>query len=128
MHGAGATPLVAATHRRLELQQSQDILHRDPLAEQAEVYAWHGVTSSPVNRGEEPVRAARDAPWLSADSTVRLARRGRTFRGTSAVSAPAWALPGRQASRVVHIRHRIVAVRRIKATRAILAPRRRLIR
>jgi hypothetical protein len=38
------------------------------------------------------------------------------------------ALPGRQASRVVNIRHMIVTVRRIKATRAILAPRRRLIR
>jgi hypothetical protein len=129
VHGAGATPLVPAAKRRLELQQLQDVLHLDPLAKQPEVYAWHAGTSSPVNREEEPVLAAPDAASLNdnADSTVRLARRGRTCRGSSAAeSAPA--LPGRQASRIVSIRHMIVAVRRVNATRAMFAPRRRLIR
>jgi hypothetical protein len=37
------------------------------------------------------------------------------------------AFPGRQDSPVVSIRHMIVAVRRITATRAIFEPRRRLI-
>jgi hypothetical protein len=37
-------------------------------------------------------------------------------------------LPGRQGSPVLNIRHMIVAVRRITATRAIFEPRRRLIR
>src|SRR5690348_2865520 len=55
MYRARATPLAAPLHRGLEPRQPQHAAHRDPFAKHPEVYAGHGVTSSPANREEEPV-------------------------------------------------------------------------
>jgi hypothetical protein len=131
MHRAGATPLFPTPHDRLELQELQDVPHRDPLAQQAEVYAGHRVTSPPANREEEPVLepAASASRAVRADNMVCLGRHSRAGRGSlAAAGVSELAAPGRQRSPLLSIRHRIVAVRRITATRAMFAPRRRLIR
>jgi len=131
MHRAGSTPLVATLHRRLELQLLQDGPHRDLLPEQRKIYAGHGATSSPANREEEPVLKPphSDALANGSDDLGLSPRSEFVFLGSPAtlgISAPAF--PGRQPSPVCSIRHMMVAVRRITATRAIFEPRRRLIR
>jgi len=131
MHRTRATPLFSMPHDRLELQELQDVPHRDPLAEQAEVYAGHRGTSPPANREEEPVLepAASASHVVRADSIVCLGRHRRVGRGSlAAAGVSELAAPGRQRSPLLSIRQMIVAVRRITATRAMFAPRRRLIR
>jgi hypothetical protein len=131
MHRAGAAPLFPTPHDRLELQELQDVPHRDPLTKQLEVYAGHRVTSSPGNREEEPVLepTASDSRAARASSIVRLGCHRLAWRGSpAAAGVSALAAPGLQRSPLLSIRHMIVAVRRITATRAIFAPRRRLIR
>jgi hypothetical protein len=130
MNWARASPLVPPPKRRFERQLLQHVLHRDPLTEDLKVYAWHRTTSSPVNREEEPVFLLGESPSFAtrAEGTVCRRRRGRNARGSLATSDASEApFPGRHGSPVLSIRCRIVAVRRITATRAILDPRRRLI-
>ena len=131
MHRARATPLFPTPLDRLEPQELQDVPHRDPLAEQAEVYTGHRVTFPPANREEEPVLepAASASHAARADSIVRLGRHRPAGRGSPAAAGVSeLAAPGRQRSPLLSIRHMIVAVRRITATRAMFEPRRRLIR
>ena len=76
MHWARAAPLVAAPHRRLELQEAENIPHRNPLAEQSVVYAGHRCTFFRRDREEEPVLepAMSTAFADRARSTVWLGR------------------------------------------------------
>jgi hypothetical protein len=131
MDRAGSTPLVATLNRRLELQVLQDGPHRDLLPQQLKVYAGHGTTSSPANREEKPVLEppGSDALANRSDGLDLSPRSAFVCPGSpAALGISAAALPARQLSPVRSIRHMMVAVRRITATRAIFAPRRRLIR
>ncbi len=99
-----ASPLVSTPSRRLELQQTQYVPHRDPLAEQLEVYARLGGTSPPANREEEPVLEALE---LVAEATppkrsttaqnFSRANYARPARGRRTTSRPRrrWARAGR---------------------------------
>ncbi len=109
-----ASPLVSTPSRRLELQQTQYVPHRDPLAEQLEVYARLGGTSPPANREEEPVLEALESALLAdrADSTVRRCHGRRTHPGSSAAEGvPKPRFSGRHGSPVWSIRQIMVAVR-----------------
>jgi len=131
MHRAWAAPPVAAPHRWFKLQEAEDLVYRDPLAEQPEVYAGHRVTSFRRDREEEPVLEPAASASLAdkAENMVRLGRHRRACRAPLASAGVSeLAAPGLQRSPIVSIRHMITAVRRITATRAIFDPRRRLIR